>query len=79
MRVIDGMTAASKLLTDMLWDANAASQRVLFCDSTGYEPGWAKSIGEQQTLNKCMAIDDYDSRDWDWCLEFGGYVMDKRI
>ncbi|MCY4490736.1 MAG: hypothetical protein OXC46_04635 [Thaumarchaeota archaeon] len=49
----------------------------LFCDSTGYEPTWAKSMGTSQATSKCLTIDDYESKDADWCLEFHGWKTDQ--
>jgi len=49
----------------------------LFCDSTGYEPAWAKNMGQMQANMKCASIDDYDSPDLDWCMEFLGYMLDN--
>lgn len=54
----------------------------LFCDSTGYEPQWAKSMGTWQAQSKCMTLVDLENlgtADDDWCTEFGGYLMDEML
>jgi len=53
-----------------------------FIDTNGYIPEWAKNIGEEQALGKCMNIfSDYmykvSSSDYKWCNEFSGFLGDK--
>ena len=51
----------------------------LFCDSYGYEPYWAKSIGVYQAASKCTTIlNNWESSDLDdqsWCTELAGYLV----
>lgn len=51
----------------------------LFCDSTGYEPQWAKGMGEFQAQMKCLQSisDAYGTPDSNWCVEFSGYTLDQ--
>ena len=52
---------------------------VLFCDSYGYEPQWAKSMGVYQAASKCTTImnnwESADSDDLSWCTELAGYLV----
>ena len=52
---------------------------VLFCDSYGYEPYWAKSMGVYQAASKCTTIlNNWESSDLDdqsWCTELAGYLV----
>jgi len=50
-----------------------------FKDTTGYTPQWAKDIGNNQALQKCMSIvmDDFMSREGKWCGELSGFMMDQ--
>ena len=54
-------------------------QCVLFCDSYGYEPQWAKSMGVYQAASKCTTIlNNWESSDLDdqsWCTELAGYLV----
>ena len=53
---------------------------IIFCDSTGYEPRWAKTMGQNQAMQACWSVGlspDYSSKDWKWCNELSGYVMDS--
>ena len=54
-------------------------QCVLFCDSYGYEPQWAKSMGVYQAASKCTIIlNDWENSDPDdqsWCTELAGYLV----
>ena len=54
-------------------------QCILFCDSYGYEPQWAKSIGVYQAASKCTTIlNNWESSDIDdqsWCTELAGYLL----
>ncbi len=63
----------------LLGEVATASQCALFCDSDGYEPEWAKSMGEEQAKNKCinLVVADYSSRDAKWCVEYAGYQLDR--
>ena len=58
------------------------SQCVLFCDSYGYEPQWAKSIGVYQAASKCTTIlnnwENSDPDDQSWCTELAGYLVGQR-
>lgn len=53
-----------------------------FIDTNGYIPKWAKNIGEEQALGKCMNIFsdnmyETSSPDYKWCNEFSGFLGDK--
>ena len=54
-------------------------QCVLFCDSYGHEPQWAKSMGVYKAASKCTTIlNDWESSDPDdqsWCTEFAEYLI----
>ena len=54
-------------------------QCVLFCDSYGYEPQWAKSMGVYQAASKCTIIlNDWENSnpdDQSWCTELAGYLV----
>ena len=56
------------------------NQCILFCDTTNYEPKWAKNIGKNQASNKCFDITFKDlflkTIDGRWCNEFLGYLQD---
>ena len=43
---------------------------VKLCDSTDYEPAWAKNMGQMQANMKYISVEDYDTSDFDWCMEF---------
>ena len=51
----------------------------LFCDSYGYEPQWAKSMGVYQAASKCTTIlnnwENSDPDDQSWCTELAGYLV----
>ena len=47
-----------------------------YVDSTGYTPSWAYSLGQYQTLAKCLAIIEIDSLDGNWCFEWAAYTLD---
>ena len=48
----------------------------LFCDITGYEPQWAKSIDAENALRTCVDIIPLDnSNDSLWCDEFYEYYL----
>lgn len=49
---------------------------VNFRDHTGYIPDWAEPMGDNQALGVCSSV-EYDTSDWNWCIEFSGYVIDK--
>ncbi len=54
----------------------------LFCDYTGYEPDWVTDkIGQNRAMSICLNIgNDYDnlgSKDWNWCNELSGHIMDS--
>ena len=91
--VTDDQTVIVNALTDVMQAAGGTDTSVadtprvhsscaLFCDSTGYEPQWAKTMGEWQASSKCMSIMDfenYGTRDYDWCTELNGYMLDKMM
>ena len=48
----------------------------LFCDVTGYEPQWAKSIDAENALKTCIDVIPLDnSNDSLWCDEFYEYYL----
>jgi hypothetical protein len=47
-----------------------------YVDSTGYTPSWAYSLGQYQTLAKCLVIIEIDSQDGNWCFEWAAYTLD---
>lgn len=80
-QIIRGISAAFDMVTQLPDEASGSSLSscVLFCDSAGYEPQWAKSMGERRAHSKCatlVTVDDYGARDY-WCSEFFGYMVDK--
>ena len=66
--------------TDESTPRGAGLQCNLFCDSTGYEPAWAKNMGTTQASAKCQTISGTYSpgtRDFDWCGEYFWHVLDS--
>lgn len=71
-----------KLVNDELasdtGETRSRTSCAVFCDSTGYEPVWAKGIGEMQAYGKCIAVigdEPYGSPDNNWCYEYHGYML----
>ena len=74
--IVDAVTRTVSKLTGSGSINKAEPSCVLFCDSDGYEPKWAKSMGEMQAIMNCWDVGSLDSDDLGWCLEFSGYMMD---
>ena len=77
----DRITTGS--VTDAGYDAvvlaDVSDNCALFCDSAGYEPSWAKSMGQNQASSKCLGVNtpsSIGSADWNWCNEYNGYLLD---
>lgn len=66
-------------VTEFLYETDTNIDCVLFCDSAGYEPNWAKSMGEHQAQSKCLnvIVGEFGTSDYNWCNEFNGYLLDK--
>jgi len=47
-----------------------------FVDRTGYIPEWVREMGQQQALMACSNV-EYGTPDYDWCIEYSGYVLDQ--
>ena len=52
------------------------TQGITFVDYRGHIPSWANTMGQNQASATCIN-QDWDSRDFEWCAEFNGYVLDK--
>lgn len=80
--IYDGINKAYNVVKNV-YDDNLTTDRascVLFCDSTGYEPQWAKNMGKWQAHSKCMTligVEDPGTRDFNWCDEYFGYMLDN--
>lgn len=79
--IYTGINTSYKIIKNVYDDTLATGHAscVLFCDSSGYEPQWAKSMGENQAISKCTTLvaNEYGTPDSNWCIEFSGYVLDQ--
>ena len=57
-------------------DSFGDKRLVTFTDSSGYIPDWATRMGNNQALGVCNSSIGYETSDWDWCIQFAGYVVD---
>lgn len=55
------------------------NSNVVYKDSTGYIPEWAKNSGYHSVLSRCNELIGYTTKDGNWCMEWVAYVLDQGI